>query len=1043
MTKRTIILVSFTLLLSAAALQAQVTTATVYGVVRDATGAVMPGASVTATNQGTNLSRETISDERGEFALPALPTGRYALKIELQGFKTYTNQGLDLAAGQTVRQTYVLEIGQLSENITVAESAPLVETTSAVQQESIGILEVSQLPVARRNLVNLLTLAPGVTENSTGIAGGGNIRLNGVAEGGTAITVDGTDAVSNSETRGTGTYGGQNQISVMSIEAIAEVQIVKGILPAEYGGAAGGQVNMLSRSGTNQFHGSAFENYQNDKFFSRDPFLASTAAKPKIRFNQFGGSLGGPIVRDRAMFFVAYEGYRESAGQSVQGNVPTQQTRDRLLAALPFPETKIALDQLPMPNETILNTNGAVNTDIGRYRATGDRERRDNHITAKGDIVVFNGNLSATYTRMRPYTINPSIYVANNQKFFNKQDRIATQYVLAKGAWVSESRVGWNRSFLDRVHDFWFVLDPNNAAETPKATVGRRMPLMNISNLFSTVSAEILELKGKSWTADQKISHIAGGHNIKAGFRWARQGGSKTNPQNPSLTFSNLADALSNTLNSVLLQTGKPPHDGHLDEFSVFIQDDWRLNRRLVVNLGLRYDSYSTIRIRPTTSTPAEIVNLEPPSDLRKLDFGEFRDPDKPYDPDRVNFGPRAGFAYTINESGNTVVRGGVGVLYSPHLFATLQNTVSDPFGPADVQWNRTEIAVKGIRWPAYGEDLRNLYLRDAAGRKFLFSIIDTKLPNPYTVQSMISFEQAIGSTFMVEANYIRTDGKNFPLHRPFAQAFDRATGVRPNPALGTISGYHISSEQTMVYNALQTSLRRRFANNLGFDIHYTLRKGWAEQGAGLSSNFVNSDIFLTQDFWDPGFDRSALSQEARHNVSGNAIYELPWLQQGRGALSQILGGWQISSIVSIRSGTPLRVTQPSGISQSRPDLLNADEAVLSNWEDTLLYLNRAAFAPVPTYPTTTATTRPGTANPYLLRGPGRVNIDLSLGKTFRLTESVAVQVRADAFNAFNNVNYNNPTVNLTSPDFGKITGASVQGGLGNRVGQIGARLTF
>lgn len=230
-------------------LDAQVTTATIYGVVRDASGAVLPGASATAVNQGTGLARESVSDERGEFGIPALPAGLYVLRIELAGFKAYVNQGLQLGAGQSVRQNFVLEVGQLTENITVSESVPLVQTATVTQQESIGTQEVTQLPIARRNLVNLMTLAPGVTENSTGIAGGGNIRLNGVAEGGTAITIDGTDAVSNPETRGTGTYGGQNQISVMSIEAVSEVQIVKGILPAEYGGAAGGQVNMLSRSG--------------------------------------------------------------------------------------------------------------------------------------------------------------------------------------------------------------------------------------------------------------------------------------------------------------------------------------------------------------------------------------------------------------------------------------------------------------------------------------------------------------------------------------------------------------------------------------------------------------------------------------------------------------------------------------------------------------------------------------------------------------------------------------------------------------------------
>jgi outer membrane receptor protein involved in Fe transport len=1017
---------------------AQVTTATVYGVVQDPTGAVLPGATVVATNQGTNLSRESVTDERGEFAILALPAGAYTLKIELPGFKTYLNQGLQLGAGQTVRQTFSLAIGQLSENITVAESAPLVETATAAQQESIGRQEVTELPLARRNLLGLMTLTPGATENSTGIAGGGNIRLNGVAEGGTAITVDGTDAVSNSETRGTGTYGGQNQISVMSIEAVAEVQVIKGILPAEYGGAAGGQVNMLSRSGTNTFHGSAFENYQSQAFSARDPFLPGSAVKPKIRFNQFGGSIGGPIVRNRVMFFTAYEGYRESAGMSVQGNVPTQQTRDRILAALPMVETKIALDQLPLPNEAIV-ANGVVNTDIGRFRSSGNRERRDNHVTAKGDLVLWNGNLSVTYTRMRPYTENPSIYVANNQKFFNTQDRIATQYVLSRGSWVSESRFGWNRSFLDRFQDFWFVSDPTKPPETEKTKVGRRIPLFTIAGLFGTVSSEILELKGRSFSAEQKLSRIVGVHNVKVGVRWARQGGSKTNPQNPNITFQNLNDFLANIPNSVALQNGKPPHDGHLDEFGGFIQDDWRVNKRLVLNLGLRYDNYSTISIRPTTNTPAEIVNLEPPTDLRKMDFGAFRDPKKPYDADRYNFGPRVGFAWSLSEKSETVIRGGVGVLFSPHLFAALQNSVSDPFGPADVTYNRTEVAARGLKWPAYGEDIRNIFIRESAGRKFIYALMDPKLSNPYTVQSLISFERALGSSLMAEVDYVRTDGQNFPLNRPLVNAFDRQTGARPNPTLGTPGGYYVSSDQTMVYNALQTSLRRRFSNNLGFDIHYTLRKGWSDQGGGLSSAFVNSDIFNTQDFFDPKFDRGPLSQEARHNVAGNVIYELPWLKGSRGALSQILGGWQVSSIVNIRSGVPLRITQSSGITQSRPDYVGGNP-VLDNWGDTLLYLNRDAFALVPTYPVTNATIRAGTANPSLFHGPGRWQADISLGKTFRLRESVSLQVRADAFNAFNHVNYSNPVLGITSPDFGKITSVPVGSW---RNGQVGARLAF
>jgi hypothetical protein len=240
-----------------------------------------------------------------------------------------------------------------------------------------------------------------------------------------------------------------------------------------------------------------------------------------------------------------------------------------------------------------------------------------------------------------------------------------------------------------------------------------------------------------------------------------------------------------------------------------------------------------------------------------------------------------------------------------------------------------------------------------------------------------------------------------------------------------------------MVYNALQTSLRRRFSNNFGLDLHYTLSKGWAEQGGSLASFWANSNIMMTQDFWEPELDRHPLNAEALHRLTANAIYDLPWLRQGGGALSQILGGWQISSILSIRSGLPFRITQPSGIANSRPDYVGGS-TVHENWGETLLYLNRAAFALVPTYPLTRATIRPGTSNPSHTYGPGSWTVDLSLGKTFRVTESVHLQFRADAFNALNHVNYSNPNGTITSPDFGRITSAA-----GARAGQVGVRLTF
>ena len=278
---RVILSAAFVVVLAASAF-AQVTTSTLVGLVRDAQSAVIPGATVVATHEGTGVSREGVSDANGEFVFSALPAGPYTVKIELTGFKALQNQGMQLGAGQTVRQSFTLEVGALAETVTVAGEAPLIETAASLQTDSLGSQEVRELPVNRRNLTNLMSLTAGVN-----VSGDGFVQMNGVAAGGTGLTVDGTEANSNPEARSLAQYGGQNQISVMSLDSISEVQIVKGVLPAEYGGVAGGQINVISRSGTNIFHGSAFYSGQNEGWNARNFF--STATQPVGTFNQYRG----------------------------------------------------------------------------------------------------------------------------------------------------------------------------------------------------------------------------------------------------------------------------------------------------------------------------------------------------------------------------------------------------------------------------------------------------------------------------------------------------------------------------------------------------------------------------------------------------------------------------------------------------------------------------------------------------------------------------------------------------------------------------------
>lgn len=390
-------LVCFTslLIVSTGTIGAQVTTATLSGTVADPTGASTPEATVTLTHQQTGAVITKVTGGDGDFQFDFLRVGTYNITIEAKGFKRYESRGIELTAGQNVRQAHTLQIGDVTETVQVEATAPLVNTVSAEQSNSFDNKTVKELPLARRNFSGLLRIDSGVTVSTTGSATG--IRLNGQGKNGTAYSVDGTESSGNPEGRNAQSFGGVNYVDLLSIESIEEVHIVKGVLPAEYGGALGGQVDIVTRSGTNQFHGSLFENFQNQHLNSRDPFLAT---KVPFTYNQFGGSAGGPIVQNRIFIFGAYEGYREDQQQRVEITVPTPATRATVLAAQPVYANTFAL--VPLPNLPF-----AAGAAAGLFSQTGSAIRRDNHIDLKGDIrITDSSNLSLTYTRGRIHHMN-------------------------------------------------------------------------------------------------------------------------------------------------------------------------------------------------------------------------------------------------------------------------------------------------------------------------------------------------------------------------------------------------------------------------------------------------------------------------------------------------------------------------------------------------------------------------------------------------------------------------------------------------------------
>lgn len=1038
-------------MLAAACGSAQVTTATFYGIVTDASGAAVPGATVSMIHVETGTTTTRTTDSTGEVGFEFLRVGNYTIRIEAMGFKRVENKGVALSSGQSVRQPFQLEVGALTETVTVESAAPLVSTASSEQLQTFEGFKVTELPLGRRNVSSVLRLATGVD-----IGSNRTLRINGVGSSGTGISVDGTDANSYPEQRGMAQYGARNYIDVMSIDAVQEVQLVRGILPAEYGGVLGGQVNIIAKSGSNTWHGSFFENYQSHVLNARNPFIAARTAsgdvirKPRIVFNQFGAAAGGKIIRDKWFVFGAYEGYRESAARRVNGTVPTPSFRNEIARAQPSAEMKVHLDMLPLPNV-------AVNNDVGRFEGIRSATSRENHVVVKSDYrVTPTSNLAFNYTRMRPFGLDPSYYVngANDRTFEYVQDRISATFTYGRPRWTSETRYGWNYSDMARLDAFFLKKDPSGRTE--KAPWDRSIARFSIAGVsgFGSGAAEIWDMDGTTNSLDQKFALQVGKHSLKFGARLMHYGGFRSNPENPNITFQNKADFLANIPSAVTPSFGSPYYTSRMYEIGAFVQDDWRVSPRLVLNLGLRYDFYSNMVAKAAGDVPVGFFNLEPPTDYKLADFGRTRDPNNPYQHDAgLNLGPRIGFAYNVDGKSKTVIRGGAGILFSPQMPGAMRQAVAHPIVPFRTSWSLAEARDLGLRFPSYTDDMRGLVeqINARTGTRFPFSAFNPGLENPYTVQFQLNVQRAITSTLMIETGYVGVRGVKFLLHRR-VNLPDRQTGIRPNTNLIFGGPYYVDQSQSTHYHGWQTTIRKRMSRRLAFDAHYTWGKGLGVSGGDIGA-YYGSDpaINLQTDFDNLRLDRGPNTGDARQRFLADAIYELPGLLNSNRLARTALGGWQLAGIFNTRTGEPLTLTQPCPGYHCRPDHVGSGtNPYVSNWESTgttrcvvggrcaIQYLNRSAFVAVPVSPVSRIAVRPGNVANGYLRNPLTWNVDLSISKSFRMGERVNLQVRADMFNSLNHVNYGSPTTDVTSATFGEINGAG-----GMRVVQLNARLTW
>ena len=996
----------------------QVTTATFYGIPQDSSGAVIPAATATITHEDTGTVTTKASDARGEFAFDFLRVGKYSLQIEAPGFKRYASSGIELAAAQNVRRTFMLEVGNVKETVTVEGSADLLNTVAAEQRESISRKEIMELPIARRNFSNILSLGTGIT---TGDNGG--VRMNGLGRSGVKITVDGTDATSNPENPGTSMYQSFNYIDTMSIEAIQEVQTTKGVIAAEYAHQLSGNVNLIAKSGTNTWHGSLFENFQADDLNAR---LQFAARKFPLTFNQFGGSLGGPIKRDRIFIFGASEGYRERTSQIVQGDVPTARTRTEMLAAVPA--YKSFLDTLPLPNQP---HDPAANG--GRFIGGGSSQAQDNHAVLKGDVrITESGSLAMTYVRGRPYRLIPRVSPVNDRYWQGIQERGTASFTTARANWSSETRFGYNWNDVFRLDGFWDAgLDPSNKETT---LGGRRIPSIRAPGFDDGGGSEIVTYFGPVWSIEQKYARRAGQHSLKFGGIYNSRNPGRFNIENPRLRYENKADLLANIPSRAQFFFGVNNFTSHSFETGFFAQDDWRVTPKLVINLGIRYDFFSKLIAKAVDPrAPAGLFNLNGLLDSN-FNFGPVRDPLNPFENDAgANLGPRVGFSYSLGGKGDTVIRGGLSIMFAPQPWDDYVNSVgTSAITPIRAVFSKLESAQRGIRFPVFNDDIRPRL--EAENKVQITEVFEPTAQNPYSMNLYLGVQRALTSTMMVESAFVGNRGVKFRLNRA-SNLVDRVTGVRPNPNIG--EGRYYNNVQNTVYYSWQSSLRKRYSRNFTGSVHYTWSKALSYAGGDTGAGFSGDSTNSVQDFFDIRANRGPSAGDMSHFLIADYVYDLPGLKGLSAVPRHVLGGWQVTGIFQASTGQPLTISQPSSYANSRPDYVGG-EPILADSRNTLQYLNRSAFARLPIIAASGATPRPGNIGAGALRLPGRWNLNFSLGKNFAFSERVRLQFRGDMFNLFNHTNFSGVTTDITSGNFGRYTGTA-----GVRVIQLNARLSW
>ncbi len=967
-------------LVYASTLCAQTESANISGTVLDSAGAMVPNAHVEADSLETDARRATVSSSSGVYSLTALPIGHYRVTVSATGFTTLTYNNVQLQVGQNLTIDPQLALPSVTSSVDVHETATPIDQESATVGGVVSGEQVRQLPINGRSWASLMTQTPGAIDSGTDNQR--SIRFAGHGLDDNNYRFDGVDATGIQNQAQKGTFRLQ-----FSTEAVAEFRANAAVYTAESGGTQGGQVDVVSRSGTNQFHGSLFEYLRNDVLDARGPFDGATL--PPFRLNQFGGSFGGPIRKDKDFFFVTYEGLRQRVGQTLIGFVPSAAFRSAIGLTSPVLNPILAA----YPTGTVATSDPNVN----RYIGSGSQLTNEDF-----GMFRYDHKFSDAETLSVRYNIDNGLSDLPNGVL---RDRTATTLtthnaVIALDSVLSprtinEFKAGFNRPNFQTHNESVLNLE----ISTPQfSTLYNDTGKVQVANSFDYVDT---------------LTSVHGKHTIKVGaeIRRIQLNATATAGNDYELTYATTANFLHNILSQASLVNTLPTTGLRRTEYFGFVQDEFRVTPTFTANLGLRYEYFGV---------PYEVNGRGLVFDPLTCPGGYCPHGTSFYKPDYNNLSPRISFAWAPSMFKNrAVIRTGYGIFYGDGQIGDLSAPLDNLAGRALL----TSTTNPGLGYPV-DPALATSSFAPSSPRS-----LDRNRVTPYTEEWTFSIQEALTSKTVLTAGYLGESGAH-QFTRTYLNTEDPTTHQVAYPQFGLIDYKTTSSNNN--FNALQLSLQRNLSGSLQASVNYM----WSHAINDGSTGGGETDY--PQNVRCRACDRASSDFDIRHYLSSNLIYQLPFgrgrrFLSGNGFASAVLGGWEWANILTARSGLPVNVTisrtasaVPDGNTSSpqRPNVV-AGQPLIPADQTIENFFNVAAFA-VPAPGTF------GNAGRNLLRGPSQWQLDTALVKNIPLTESLRLAFRAEAFNVFNHTQYGLPNANFSNAaSFGQITTEANATGIG------------